>query len=136
MHARNPAAPISAVASQSDITTTTSTVAADKKPFLLRHDISPLAKERFGLPLGYSTLVKECAEGRGPTPAFQYGQRFLYEEAEVIRWLLARCKPVPDKATQPADPPAEATDTGSPRPRRGRPPKPKPEIASTTSVVG
>jgi hypothetical protein len=129
MHARNPAAPTSAAASQSD---TTSTFAADKKPFLLRHDISPLAKERFGLPIGHSTIVKECAEGRGPTPAFQYGQRFLYEEAEVIRWLLARCKPVPDKTTQSADPPA---DDGIAKPRRGRPPKPRPVIDGTTSTA-
>jgi hypothetical protein len=130
---------IIAIAFGADSSTTTAyvlatavAIPADRPRHLTRRQIPPFLLEKLDLPLGYSTLCKECADGHGPTPAFEFGVYLLYTEAEVIRWALARCRPVPDKA---ADSPAAVADDIT-KAKRGRPPKPKPEIASTTSVVG
>jgi hypothetical protein len=107
-------------------------IPADRPRYLTRQQIAPFLLERLDLPIGYSTLCKECMDGKGPTPALQFGQRILYEEAEVVRWALARCRPVPAKADSPA---AGADDIGAPKPKRGRPPKPRPDVDGTTSTT-
>jgi hypothetical protein len=131
MHARDSAVAVATASKSPDITATNSTVAGDRPRHLTRRQIPPFLLEKLDLPLGYGTLCKVCMDGEGPTPKLQFGQRILYEEAEVVRWALARCRPVPAKADSPA---ATADDTGTyPKPKRGRPPKPRPEINGTTS---
>ena len=128
MYARDSAVAVATASKSPDITATNSTVAGDRPRYLTRRQIPPFLLERFDLPLGYGTLCKVCMDGEGPAPALQFGQRILYEEAEVVRWALARCRPVPAKA----DSPAAVADTTVDRPRRGRPPrKPKPAIDGT-----
>ena len=108
-------------------------IPADRPRHLTRRQIPPFLLEKLDLPLGYSTLCKECADGNGPTPAFEFGIYLLYTEAEVIRWALARCRPVLAKADSP---PAVADTEITPRPKRGRPPKPRPDVAGTASSAG
>ncbi len=116
----NFAPPTSAAASKSDIT------AADRPRYLTRRQAVRFINDELSLPLGESTFTKDCANGRGPIPAKQFGTRLLYTAEELTRWAEARCRPVPDKA---ADPPADTS--AEPRPRRGRPPKPWPVVDGT-----
>jgi hypothetical protein len=113
------------------LATVVAVAAADRPRHLTRRQIPPFLLEKLDLPLGYSTLCKECADGNGPTPAFEFGIYLLYTEAEVIRWALARCRPVPAKADSPA---AVADTEITPRPKRGRPPrKTVPDVAGTAA---
>jgi hypothetical protein len=117
----NVAPPTSAATSQSDVTAT-----ADRPRYFTRRQAVRFINDELSLPLGASTFTKDCATGRGPIPATQFGTRLLYTAAELTRWAEARCRPVPDKA---ADPPAD--DIAAKPKRKGRPRKPRPEVAST-----
>jgi hypothetical protein len=129
MHARNPAAvpTSSAAASQSDVTTAT----ANRPRYLTRRQAVRFINDELSLPLGDSTFTKDCANGRGPIPAKQFGTRHLYTPDELTRWAEARCRPVAAKADSP---PTIADDTGtSPKPKRGRPRKVVPKIDGAAS---
>ena len=61
---------------------------------LLRSEIGPFLRNQHGIPIGDSTIDKECSPSvnKGPPVASWWGRRALYDPNEVLQWAEARLR--------------------------------------------
>ncbi len=62
------------------------TLSALRRPLLTARGVCLLAEQRIGIPLRRSRLHKDSALGKGPKPAARFGNQFLYDEDEALRY--------------------------------------------------
>jgi hypothetical protein len=58
-------------------------------PLMTRRQLVEFVQRQTGIPLTYSRLMKDGANGRAPRPTAIFGKRFLYSEADALGYAKA-----------------------------------------------
>ncbi len=77
-------------------------------PLLTRRQFVELVRERTGIPLTYSRLMKDGAVGHAPHPVATFGTQFLYSEADALAYARSLLRPYIVGETPPDPPPSES----------------------------
>ena len=65
-----------------------------KFPLLTRRQLVELVRQKTGIPITYSRLMKDGMEGRAPKPAAIFGRRqHLYTEADGLAYAKTLIRP-------------------------------------------
>jgi hypothetical protein len=63
-------------------------------PLMTRRELVEVARRETGIPVTYSRLMKDAADGKGPKPAAQFGKQYLYKPADAIAYAKSLIQPV------------------------------------------
>jgi hypothetical protein len=71
----------------------------DSKPLLTRRRLVELVREKTGIPLTYSRLMKDGMSGRAPKPAALFGRQQLYTEDQGLAYARSLIQPTEPEPT-------------------------------------